>query len=763
MRTVALLLLLAAGSAPAPQTPRGFVQAVEFPYFAFPPQLWERELVWLKNLGIDTVAFSIPWNWHREDPETLDLTGRTSPRRDLVGFIRLAKRAGLRAWIRPAPPVRGWLNSGYPLGLESDRRALRKWLWDLRDVLEPFLAVHGGPIAFVEGCPGVFNAPEPPLPVAVVSAESPRALVESRHVFAAGHGSLLWEQVEDLLPPVGWEAAGAPIFRAGAVSFAGDERTPVTPLRRDAALWRYWGAALPAMAPAPRVRPVAGKLPPGVSALQLVAPGRASALSVINQSRNEFAGAFRVFYTPSRRYIAMPQIRLAPGEALWLPVNIPLVGGGFCRDCSGFANHDHIVYATAELNAVEYENGILAMEFSAPHEGEVLLQLSREPSGPLLTAGHPADFDWDNRTLRARLLIPEGKGEGHHVRIGLAIQPPDNSAFFVDAKRLTIGQTNRLETSYSSEDVAHRSRLLIPQNFHTVSDLKSPTEIEYQIDVPPDSLHGEWAPLALEADGVMMSRASVQLLRPASVHVREAIGLHYGMLAELPVTPAIVPVDASAGREVSVVIRNNSPEIRNFVVEAQGDGLEFAPPRTEIAIGGTMERDALIRVFPISSLRGLVPWRLHISGAAEVDLPVRFAVIPRGEALAYSADFDNDGQPEWVVENQHARAVFSSRDGGRWLEFVSKESGINVLPESGALLGRGVTDVQIVSDGALEFRAHDWRRTVRLSSSGASLTIEQTTPLPSETLQTTKTGNIIFHVTRESATRAVYSIERARQ
>ena len=759
MRAVALLLLLA-GLAPAPETPREFVQAVEFPYYAFPPQLWERELVWLKNLGIDTVAFSIPWNWHQLDPETLDLTGRTSPRRDLVGFIRLVKRAGLRAWIRPAPPLHGWLNAGYPAGMESDHRAVRKWLRNLNDAIEPFLALHGGPIAFVEAGGGVFKAPEPPLPVTVVSAESPRALVESRQAFATGHGSLLWDGVEDLFPPVGWESPGAPIFRAGAVSIAGDERVPVTPLRRDAALSRYWGAALPVMTPVPRVRPVTGKLPPGLSVLQLVAPGGASALNVINHRRNEFAGAFRVFYPPTHRYIALPEIRLDPGEALWLPVNISLAGDSFCRDCSGFSNRDHIVYSTAELNAVEFENGVLAMEFSAPRAGEVVLQLSQEPSGPFLAAGHPVSYDWDDKTKRVRLPVPEGTGPGHRVRIGLAIQPPDNSAFFVDAKRLTIGQMNRVETSYSSEELAQRSRLLIPPNFHTVSDVKSPTEIEYQIDVPADSLHGEWTPLALEADGVMMSRARVQLLRPASVHVREAIGLHYGSSAELPVSPALIPVDASSGREVSVVIRNNSPEIRNFVVEAQGDGLEFSPPRTEIAIGGALERDAVIRVFPISSLRGLVPWRLHITGAAEVDLPVRFAVIPRGEALAYSADFDNDGQPEWVLENQHARAVFSSRDGGRWLEFLWKDSGINVLPDGGALIGKGAADVQITSDGALEFRAHGWRRLVRLSGSGASLTVEQTTPLPAETLQTGKSGNAIFRVTRESPTRVVYTMER---
>ena len=76
MRALALLLLLA-GVAPAPEPRPEFVQAVEFPYYAYPPQLWERELVWLKNLGIDTVAFSVPWNWHQIDAENLDLTGRT--------------------------------------------------------------------------------------------------------------------------------------------------------------------------------------------------------------------------------------------------------------------------------------------------------------------------------------------------------------------------------------------------------------------------------------------------------------------------------------------------------------------------------------------------------------------------------------------------------------------------------------------------------------------------------------------------------------
>src|SRR5207247_9130093 len=137
--------------------------------------------------------------------------------------------------------------------------------------------------------------------------------------------------------------------------------------------------------------------------------------------------------------------------------------------------------------------------------------------------------------------------------------------------RLTIGQKNLVATSYSSGQVAERSRLRIPQGFRAASVLKSPMEIDYEIDVPAGALHGEWLPLALEADGVLMSRARLQLLRPASVRVREAVALHYGSLAELPVVPAIVPVYAHAGREIRVVIHNNAFGIGNLATEANGE------------------------------------------------------------------------------------------------------------------------------------------------------------------------------------------------
>src|SRR5256885_7371422 len=54
----------------------------------------------------------------------------------------------------------------------------------------------------------------------------------------------------------------------------------------------------------------------------------------------------------------------------------------------------------------------------------------------------------------------------------------------------------------------------------------------------------------------------------------------------------------------------------------------------------------------------------------------------------------------------------------------------------------------------LEFRGNGWRRLVHLAPGGASLRVEQSTPLPPETLRTGKKNDIVLHVTRESPEKA---------
>jgi len=212
------------------------------------------------------------------------------------------------------------------------------------------------------------------------------------------------------------------------------------------------------------------------------------------------------------------------------------------------------------------------------------------------------------------------------------------------------------------------------------------------------------------------------------------------------------------------VVHNNFPEIRNYVLKTEGEGFEFSPQHSEVSIGGGMERDVAIRVFPKPGQQGLLSARLELSGAAEVDLPLRLVVIPRGQAVAYSADLDGDGQPEWVLENHKARAVFSSEDGGRWLEFVWKDSNTNVLPETGAMVGTGAVTVHPAGDDAdatLEFSTKDWRRTVRMDGNYTRVTVEQTPSLAVGNLKSEKKNEVLFRVTRESPQRMVFSMERA--
>jgi hypothetical protein len=124
--------------------------------------------------------------------------------------------------------------------------------------------------------------------------------------------------------------------------------------------------------------------------------------------------------------------------------------------------------------------------------------------------------------------------------------------------------------------------------------------------------------------------------------------------------------------------------------------------------------------------------------------------------VAWSADLDGDGSPEWVLETQTVRAVFSAQDGGRWMEFNWKDTNLNYLPEQGAFAAHGPVEVHAAGD-ALEFAGPGWKRTVRLD--GSTLTFEQSTPLPADGLTPDRRGNIDFKIAHPAPGRAVYSLE----
>ena len=307
--------------------------------------------------------------------------------------------------------------------------------------------------------------------------------------------------------------------------------------------------------------------------------------------------------------------------------------------------------------------------------------------------------------------------------------------------------------------MAARSRLRLPEGFTAAPTVKSPDEIDYEISVPADALHGDWVNLALEADGMPLGRARLQLFRPATIRLMEAMQVHFGAQTELTPDPPTAPIEPKAGGNLEISIRNNWPQIRTYRLEAAGEGLEFFPPKTEISVGAVDERRVSLRVFAAEGLAGVRDWRLRVgdlSGpGADADLPMRVVLLPRGRTVAWSADLDGDGSPEWVLESQKVRAIFSGQDGGRWMEFTWKDTNVNFLPEQGLFVGPGPAEVS-AADDALEFTGKGWKRTARLSET--TLTIEQSSPLPADRLSSEKRGGATLTIVRPSVTRVTYTL-----
>ncbi|ROT28189.1 beta-galactosidase [Micromonospora sp. HM5-17] len=105
--------------------------AGEIHYFRLAPADWPDRLDRLRECGADTVATYVPWLWHELPDRSVDLHGRTDPRRDLAGFLDLAHQRGLHAIVRPGPFVMAEIkNEGIPYRVYEDAPHLLPVTWD---------------------------------------------------------------------------------------------------------------------------------------------------------------------------------------------------------------------------------------------------------------------------------------------------------------------------------------------------------------------------------------------------------------------------------------------------------------------------------------------------------------------------------------------------------------------------------------------------------------------------------------------------------
>lgn len=143
----------------------------EFHYWRTPPDAWTEVFSSLKKLGFTTVATYVPWDFHEVAPRRYDFTGRGSPAKNLVGWLRLAQKNGLRVILRPGPYIYAeWNALGPPARIaklprlsEPFLREAAIWIRAVARMAKPFLSSRGGPIAMVQVCnevTGIFEHTE---------------------------------------------------------------------------------------------------------------------------------------------------------------------------------------------------------------------------------------------------------------------------------------------------------------------------------------------------------------------------------------------------------------------------------------------------------------------------------------------------------------------------------------------------------------------------------------------------------------------------
>ncbi|HET9097397.1 MAG TPA: amino acid permease [Candidatus Baltobacteraceae bacterium] len=127
------ILVSAASPARSQAQPPFFLYGATFFYERVPRGEWAAALQRYRAMGINTIDLYVMWNWHELRDGDFDFTGRTNPRRDLVGLLKLIHQDGFRLVLRPGPVIRNeWRNGGYPAWLLTRPQ----YRMPLRDVLE---------------------------------------------------------------------------------------------------------------------------------------------------------------------------------------------------------------------------------------------------------------------------------------------------------------------------------------------------------------------------------------------------------------------------------------------------------------------------------------------------------------------------------------------------------------------------------------------------------------------------------------------------
>jgi len=104
-----------------------FPFSAEMHYFRVEKRYWSICFERIKKAGFKIISTYIPWNLHEESPGDFDFRGYSSPDKDLIVFLELAREFGFKVILKPGPWIKAeWINGGLPKYLFTDEAVVAR-------------------------------------------------------------------------------------------------------------------------------------------------------------------------------------------------------------------------------------------------------------------------------------------------------------------------------------------------------------------------------------------------------------------------------------------------------------------------------------------------------------------------------------------------------------------------------------------------------------------------------------------------------------
>ena len=399
------------------------------------------------------------------------------------------------------------------------------------------------------------------------------------------------------------------------------------------------------------------------------------------------------------RSLRLPALTLPPRESLLLPLRVP-ISNPYWQMAPGIDPADEVFYSTAELSRVSYDGTILALEFTAPADGEVALRLARTPERAALD-GTPTAVQED--AARHLYVVKIARGEAPHFIRKLEIAYPHEGprVVFEAQEPWITGETRavRVRVENPGPNTFQGELSLAAGSFHHAVDAplevsvpaKSERVFSFPVEIPPYAAADQMVDLTAtlrERDSTVVwawhSQAAVHRPFDWSIGPAQAFPLREDLHVPI-VHPTLVSVDLPAEAVIQVRVKNWQDHEQAVTLAASGSQLEVTPAVTQLVMPPGAQQNLEIHAAPQGS-SGCYHLTIDLrSGSYQATEEVAIAAIGKNDAIAYTLDYDRDGFPDIILENSSLRLFVSPYDGGRAFAFVSKATGANAFNSVGGM------------------------------------------------------------------------------